>query len=217
MQVKAHGPQEIPGAANGARLTRCQQPAARAIGADQFRHALHIKGIARQPIKRLQIAQRAASFLDMGFHHVRAIAITPMALLFFGELCFKKGFQPDACARGAKCLIEAREDGRIARDQPRIQQRGHHCGVAFRFLQTFTARSGRVPNLQPHIPEQIEHEFNGLLALCPHAAIGQEQQINIGKWRQHTAAITTGRNQRMGFLAVIRRVHRFGIAVNAEH
>ena len=53
VQVKAHGPQEIPGAANGARLTCCQQPAAWAIGADQFRHAFHIEGIARQPIKRL--------------------------------------------------------------------------------------------------------------------------------------------------------------------
>ena len=153
----------------------------------------------------------------MGFHHVRAIAITPMALLLFGELCFKKGFQPDARARGAKCLIKARENGRIAGDQPRIQKRRHHRRVAFRFLQAFTARSGGMPNLQPHIPEQIEHEFNGLPAPRAHAAIGQEQQINIGKWRQHTAAITTGRDQGMGFLAVIRRVHRFGIAVNAEH
>ena len=140
-----------------------------------------------------------------------------MALLLFGKLRFKKWFQPDARARGAKRLIKAREYGRIARDQPRIQKRGHHCCVVLGFLQAFTARSGGMPNLQPHIPEQIEHEFNCLPAPRAHAAIAQEQQINIGKWRQHTAAITTGRDQGMGFIAVIRRVHRFGIAVNAEH
>ena len=187
------------------------------MGADQFRHAFYIERVARQPIKRLQIAQCAAPFLHMGFHHVRAIAIAPMAFLLFGEFCFKKGFQPDACARGAKCLIKARKDGGIARDQPRIQQRRHHRGVALGFLQAFAARPGRMPNLQPHIPEQIEHEFNRLPAPRAHAVIGQEKQINIGKWRQHTAAITTGRDQGMGFLAAIRRVHRFGIAMNAEH
>ena len=80
VEVEADGPEEVPGAADGARLVLGEQPAARAVRPHQLRHPLRAEGVAGEPVERLEVAQAPAPLLHVRLHHVRAVAVARVAL-----------------------------------------------------------------------------------------------------------------------------------------
>ncbi len=85
VHVAAHRPEEILGALELAQLGRRQQPDRDEIG--DRRHLVHIFA---DPEQRVQVAQAALAFLDIGLDDIAAVAHQLVARLALGELSMTK-------------------------------------------------------------------------------------------------------------------------------
>ena len=218
MQVEAHGPEEIPGAADRPRLALHQQPTARALGPHQIGHFQRAEGVAGQPIQRLQVTKAAAAFLDMRLHHEGGFAIAGMAGGAFGALGGQKGAKAVSHAHLAEFGTEFVEGALIAGHEAGIDQRGLDRDVAPGMDQAILHAARRMADLQAEIPQQIEHELDQPLGPRADLGAGEEEQVDIRIGRQHAAAIAAGGDQGEGLLprAGAARDHRLGIGVDGE-
>src|SRR4051812_46400944 len=115
-------------------------------------------------MQRVQIAQAALSVLDVGLDLVAALARSLMSLIALGHL----GVDEAACRAfddfGAKALLEAGVELRVAVDEARIEQRGADRDVAGAELDALIDRARRVPDLEAQVPQHVEHVLGNALA-----------------------------------------------------
>ena len=191
VQVKAQRPEEIPAADCHARFDAGDDPCAWPLGIDQFEDVLHPENRLGEPVERLQIAQAAAAFLDVGLDDERAVAIAVMAAVAFGLL---GGEELDgALAAGlGEALLELVEQRVVAGDQAGVEQRGAHRDVAFGLREAIGDRARRVADLQAEIPQEVEHELHCLEDVRRGVARREEEQVDIAERREHPAAVTAG-------------------------
>src|SRR5207237_2434299 len=94
-------------------------------------------------MQRVQIAQAALSVLDVGLDLVAALARSLMSLIALGHL----GVDEAACRAlddfGAKALLEAGVELRVAVDEARIEQGGGDSDVAGAELDAMMVRATR--------------------------------------------------------------------------
>ena len=138
----------------------------------------------------------------MRLHQIGAVAVALVALLplrpLGGEELADAPFPP---GRG-EALGELGEDRLLAGQEAGLQQRRLHRGVGARILQAFGDGTGGVADLQPQVPEQVEHELHHPLPAGAQRLAGDEEQVDVAEGRQHAAAIAAGGGQGEGGLAL---------------
>src|SRR5579885_614547 len=119
-----------------------------------------------------------------------------MALVAFGEL----GLDEIAAVAGQELLREALleflEKLLVAPQVARLQERGADRVVALAIAQALLDGARGVADLEPEVPQQVEHELDDLLAARRLLVGPQEEQIDVGERRQLAAAEAAGRHDR---------------------
>ena len=154
-------------------------------------HAIEIFG---DPEQQVQVAQPALALLDVGLHDIARIAHALVALVALGKL----GLDEVAAVAGQELLGEALdqlvEQLAVAPHVARLEKRGADGLVAVGVAQALLDGAGGVADLQPHVPQQVEHELDDLLAARRLLVGTQEEKIDVGKRRQLAAAVAAGRH-----------------------
>ena len=186
VQMEAHGPQELPGTPSVARFLLGQN----AIEIGQFTHGPGIEDISGDPVKRLEIPQPAAAFLDIRLHDKRAVAVAAVAnrtLSLLGRDIFGR---PGFLAGCAKAAIKLGEKRFVTGQEPRIKQRRPDRCVLGALSQAIADGAGGMTNLEAEIPQKIQHILDHAQRVGFRVFGGQKKQIDIAEWRQDPAAET---------------------------
>ncbi len=194
VQVEAQCPEKFPRPARVARFHRRQH----AGDVGELAHGVGFEHVAGDPVERLQVAQTAAAFLDIRFDHERAVAEAAMARLAFGLLGGDVFGRAGGLAGGAEALMEILEQRRVAGERAGVEQRGTDGDVLGAFAQAFLDRAGGVADLQPEVPEEIEHVFDHRERMRGRLVRGQEQQVDVAERRQGAAAVAAGGGDAQG-------------------
>ena len=174
---------------------------------DQFLAGAHAVEILADPEQRLQVAQAALAVLDVGLDQIAAFAGLGVALVALGEL----GLDVFGAGVLHHFLVEARDqlvvERLVAPQEARFEDRGADGDVGARQAHAFVDVAGGVADLQPQVPQHVEHVFDDLLAPRRLLVGQQEQQIDVGARRQRAAAIAADRHHRhaLGGRRVLRR------------
>ena len=112
-----------------------------------------------------------------------------------GVLLLELGIDEGPHARLQHVLAEAAlklgEQHLVAKDQAGIEQRRADGHVGARQPHALIDGARGVADLEAEIPEQIEHVFGDALAPGGLLVGKQEQEIDVGAWRQHAAAVAS--------------------------
>ncbi len=189
VDVAAHGRQKTLGALEVTRFARGQHALGNQLG--RFRDPIEI---ARDPEQQVQVAQATLALLDVGFDDVARIAHPLVALVALDEL----GLDEVAPVAGQEFLGEGLdqlvEQRTVAPDVALLEQRRADRLVALGVADALVDRAGGVADLQPHVPQQVEHELDDLFAARRLLVGTQEQQIEVAERRQLAAAEAAGRH-----------------------
>ena len=170
MDVAAHGREEALGPLEMPGLLARED----ALG-DQLSRFAHPIEILGDPEEQVQVAQAALALLDVGLDDVARIAHPLVSLVTLGQL----GIDEVAAVTGVELLREALlqlvEQGAVAPQVARLQQRGADRLVALGVAQAFIDRAGRVADFQAEVPQEVEHELDDLLA-ARRLLVGTQEQ-----------------------------------------
>ena len=159
MDMAAHGIEEALGALEMARLLLGEHALGHQLAG--LAHAIEIFG---DPEQQVQVAQPALALLDVGLDDVARIAHALVALVALGKL----GLDEIAAVAGqellGKALDQLVEQRAVAPHVTRLEKGGADGLVAIGVTQALVDGAGGVADLQPHVPQQIEHELDDLLA-----------------------------------------------------
>ena len=192
--MAAHGDEEALGALEMLGLARRQH----ALG-DQLGGLVHAIEIFGDPEQQMQVAQPALAFLHVGFDDVARIAHALVALVALGELGFDEVAAVAAQELGREAADQLVEQLAVAPDVARLQQRRADRLVALGVADALVDRARGVADLQPHVPQEIEHELDDLLAARRLLVGTQEQQIEIGQRGEFAAPVAAGRHDPQPF------------------
>ncbi len=120
----------------------------------------------------------------------------PVALVALGELGrdeFRRRSLHDVVVEALVQLIEQRP---VARQEPRLQQRRADRHVGARLADALVDRARRVPDLEPEIPQRIEHRLGDALAPGGLLVGKEKQKIDVGAGRQHPASVAADGHDR---------------------
>ena len=204
MQMHAHVPQKGFGLLEGAVLVLGEDAML-----DQVGGVVDVIEILADPVERLQVAQAALAFLDVGLDQVTAFALAGMALIALGEL----GVDEIAAVAGgdfvpellAQLVIQAAVAPQIARFQDRRADGDVQLGQAHAFGKA--ARG--MADLQPQVPQHVENEFDDAFAPGGLLEGAHEQKVDVRARRQLAAAIAAGGDDgdALGAGRVLRVIH----------
>ena len=191
MHVAAHRPQEILGLLELVELVAREHTLR-----DQFFHGTLTVEIFADPEQGLQIAQAALAVLDVGLDQIAAFTTLAMPFVALGKLglcIFGAGIAHHFAVEAGDQLVAKRF---FAPDEARFQNGGADRHVGARQPQAFLDVAGGVADLQPHVPQHVEHVFDDLLAPGRLLVGQEEQEIDVGARRQRAAAITADGDDR---------------------
>ena len=196
VQMEAHRPQERPRPPGVLGLAGGQDAAARAVGADQLAHHLGAEHVAAHPVQRLQVAQAAPALLDVGLDQERTVAVAMVPGVALGLLGGQERAGAIRPAERDEAALELLEQRLVAGQQPGVDHRGADDHVAFGVVQAVIHRPGRVADLQPEVPQEVQHELDGGERGSRGRVGRDEQQVDVAERRQHAAAIAAGGHDR---------------------
>ena len=162
---------------------------------DESRRIVDVVEVFSDPVERLQVAQAAFAFLDIGLDEVAAFALPRVTLVALGQF----GFDEILTVAGARlrsrisCAV-LRRALLVAPQISRFQNRRADRDVLFGEADAFGERSRRVADLQAQIPQHVEDEFDDALAPGRLLEGTHKQQIDVRARRQLAAAIAAGRD-----------------------
>ncbi len=191
VQVAAHRPEEILGAMELAIFGAAEQPRL-----DQLRRFADVVGELADPEERVEIAQAAFGFLDIGLDDVARVAHLLVAHVPLGELV------GDELARAVGLDLALEAVGRgvidllVAPDVARLEQGGADRHVALRLADHLVERAAAVPDLHAEVPQRIEDRLDHLLGPAGLLPGGEEADIDIRIGRHLPAAVTADRDDR---------------------
>ena len=194
MDVAAHRGEEAIGALEMARLVLGQHALVDQLGG--LAHAIEILG---DPEQRVQVAQPALALLDVGLDDVARVAHAGVALVALAELGLDEVAAVAAGELRRVALHQLVEQLAVAPDVARLEQSGADRLVALGIAQALLDRARGVPDLQAEVPEQVEHEFDDLLAARRLLVGPQEQQIDVAERRHLAPAEAAGRDHAQPF------------------
>jgi len=184
VQFAAHRPEKILGLAEGLVFLLRED-----AGLDEVGGLLDAVNIFRDPEQRVEIAQAALAFLDVGFDQVAAFARTRVALVALGELGLDEFVGRSLHHLGVETLFEIVVKLAVAIDEARFKQRRADGEIGAGEADAIGDGARRVADFQAQIPEHIEHVFDDALAPGGLLVGQQEQEIDVGARRQRAAAI----------------------------
>ena len=194
MQMAAHGPEEILGSAEGLVFVAAEQP-----HLDQITRRAHAVQVLADPVERLQVAQAALAFLDVGFQHIALAALPFVPVGPFGKLGL------DELRPGVAEQVRPQPVGQfdlqvgMARDETVFQKRGADRHVLARKADAVLHRPAGVAHLQLQVPQHVQHGFDHAFRPGRDLPWRQEQQVHVGMRRHFRAAVTAHGQQRDAF------------------
>ena len=184
MQVAAHGQQEVLRLGELRDLFRQQHLLVQQLG-----DVIDLVVVLRDPEQRLKIAKAALAFLDVGLQHIAAVAQPAMAGVPLLQLRLDEGGAgagDDLLGEAAAQLVEQLL---LAMEEAGFQQAGADRHVGLGLPHAFVHRPDGMTDLQPQVPQDIEHVFEHLLH-ARRPLVGQhEQQVDVREGRHLPPAI----------------------------
>ena len=189
MQVAAHRPQEGLGAFEGIELVAGEQ----VLGDEPLRSFDAVEVFA-DPVQRLQIAQAALGFLDIGFQDIALLAMLFVPLAAFGQLGFDELGAGRAEQVRPKPLVQLCCESGIARDEAMFQERGANGEIRAAELDAVFHGPAGMADFQFQVPQKIEDAFDQ--AFGPGRDLGgqEEQQVHVGMGGHLGPAIAADRD-----------------------
>ena len=129
-----------------------QDPAAGAVGTDQFAHHLGAEDVAAHPIECLEVSQAAFALFDVGLDQEGAVAVAPMSGVALGLFGDQESAGAVGAAEGHEALAELGEQTLVAGQQARVDHGGADHHVALGVVQAVFDRAGGVADLEPEVP-----------------------------------------------------------------
>ncbi len=189
MQMAAHIPEEGFGL-----LERLVFVMGEDVVLDEIGRILDVIDIFADPVERLQIAQTALAFLDVGLDQIAAFALARMALVALGQLGLDEILPGAGRNLGPEARAHILVEIFIAPQKARFEQRRADRHVLFGEAHAFGQRARGMADLQPQIPQHVEDEFDDALAPGRLLERAHEQKVDIRARRQKAAAIAAGRH-----------------------
>ncbi len=191
MQLAPDRPEEILAPAEGGVLVgredlELDRACARAVAVE----------VLRQPMQRVQVAQAALAVLDVGLDAIARLAGPAVALVAFGHLRLDELARRAADHLAPEALAQLFIQRLVAQDQAGVEQRGADGDVGLCQLERLLDRARGVADLQPQVPQQIEHVLDHALAPGRLLVGQQEQEIDIGERSEQPAPVAAGGNDR---------------------
>ena len=158
MELTADRPQERVGLGEAGVLLGLQHAAA-----DELGHVADAVEVLGDPQQRVEVAQPPLAVLDVGLEHVARIAHTRVPLVAFVELGAHELGPRTLDQLGGEAAAKLAAQRPVATDVARFQKVGADRHVAARAAQAFARRARRVADLEPQVPQHVEHELDHLL------------------------------------------------------
>ena len=187
MQMAADGPEEILAPAEGGVFVGGEHLELDRAGAG----AVAIQ-VFRQPVQRVQVAQAALAVLDVGLHAIARLAGTAVTLVALGHLRLDELARRAADDLAPEALGQFVVERPIAEDQARIEQRRADGDIGLGELERLLDRARGMADLEPQVPQEVEHVLHHALAPGRLLVGQQEQEIDVGERSQQTAAVAAG-------------------------
>ena len=115
-------------------------------------------------------------------------------------------------ARGAEACVEVGEQRRIAGYVAGVEQCSADRGIPGAFDQAVLDRARGVADLNPEVPQEVQHVLHHPQRLWRRFGGGQEQQVDVAERREHAAPVAAGAGHRQ-LLGLADTGVRYGVLV----
>ena len=161
---------------------------------EQFVERAGVELALGHPRDGLDVAQAARAGFDVGLQVVGRVVGLGVPFLLLGHLGFEVGLdRPDALGRHG--IAHLREQLRVAGQQPRLHQRGHHADVGGTFLGAFVDGAHAVADLEIDVPQEGHQPFDQAAAGLIGCRGDQDQDVDVGMRMQLAAPVTADGRQ----------------------
>ncbi len=150
-------------------------------------------GRAGDPYHRVQIAQPAGAFLDVGLEVVRGIVVLEVPLLLLERLRLVERPRVERCGEAfEECRVELPAAG----EQAVLEKARAHRHVAGHLAFTVVDGADRVTDLEPGVPQRGEKalDLRGRRRVRPGRK--QDQDVDVGVREELAPPVTADGNQR---------------------
>ena len=146
------------------------------------------------PQDRLQVAQSARTFLDVGLEVVQRVVILEMALLLLQRLLRVEGLDVE---RRCEPLAEFADELARPGDAPVLEQAGAYGDIVGHFGLAFGDGARRMRRIQADVPQGGQETLEGRRGCrARHAGVRQQHQhVDIGKRVELGTAVAADRDQ----------------------
>ena len=163
---------------------------------DQLARAPDVVDVLADPEERVEIAKPALALLDVGLDDVAGVAHPAVAGVALDQLVGDEGTLGAATDLRLEAALRGDPHRLAARDQPRLEHRGADRHVAARLLHHLVERPHRVADLQPHVPERVEHRLDDALRERRRGRGGEEGEVDVGVRRHLGATVAADGDER---------------------
>ena len=205
VKVAADRPEKVLSLAEGTVFSGAQQ-----TGIDQLRRAADVVDIFADPVERVQIAQAALALFDIRLDDIAAVPETLVALVSLGQLFSDVLPLGPGHHFGPEPALRLGKQGLIAPDIAPFEQRGADCQIGLGHPDHFIKAAARLADLEPQVPQEIEHGLDHLLAPRGLFTRCDEGDIDVRMRRHFAPAIAAHRHDRQPFArrTIARRIDR---------
>ncbi len=147
----------------------------------------------RDPADHLQVAQSARRLLEVGLERVGRVPVLGVPLLLLQFLRLQEGGRLDDARDRFR---QAPEEGGVAREQARFEQRRLDGDVALRGLDAGFDAAHAVADFQPDVPEHADQAFDALALALVGFGAEQHQHVHVRAGEQLAAPVAAGGDQR---------------------
>ena len=188
VQAHAQRADEALLARHGARLVHRDE-----AGLRQLAPRAPEAGGERDPEHRLQVAQSARIFLQVGLEVVRGVVILQVALLLLERLRLVELAHVERSGEPlAELAIEAARSG----DEPVLEQARLDRHVVRHFGLALVDGAHAVPDFQPDVPQHAEKALDERHPWRIERARQQDEHVDVGVREELAAAVASDRDER---------------------
>ena len=193
MEVTARRPKEVLGPDERLKLVLGEQ-----AQWHQFGGILHLMNILADPEQRLEIAQPALAFLDVGRDHI-ALALADVAAVALGQLGLDERAFGSLEQVVAEAGIKLGRQRLIAKEEPVFEHGGADREIFAAEPQAVADGAARVAHFQLEIPQHVKRRLDHRLGPGRDLVGCQKQQIDIREGRHFTTAVPPHRDDSEAF------------------
>ena len=191
MQVAAHAPQELLAPPEQLRFVGREE-----ADLDEVLGPADPVDVFRDPEEGVQVPQATLAVLDVRFDQIprgpspvhARISLLQLRIDEEGGRAFHHLLREGP--------LEIVVEGAVTQQETRLEERRPDGHVGPRLAYAFRYRAGRVADLQPQVPQDIENGLHRGRAGCASVGRQQEQQVHVGARRHRAAPVAPRRPHR---------------------